>query len=196
MAIFCQTCGRQYDTTRFEFGRTIDCACGARVGFEHRLNLSEGDEIKFFADVNVARLARLLRAVGVDTAWEDAIADARLVETAIRERRFVLTLDKRLVRERRADNIVLLRSDAPPEQFGEVVRRFNLTRPREFFTRCLVCNQVLRSATDEEIARLVPPRVREAQSEFRFCPRCAKVYWAGSHARRMRAAIEGIFERA
>jgi DNA-directed RNA polymerase subunit RPC12/RpoP len=80
MAISCQKCGRQYDVTLFEFGRTIDCACGGRVGFKHRINLSKDSEkIKFFADVNVARLVRWLRAIGIDTVWEDAISDEDLI---------------------------------------------------------------------------------------------------------------------
>ena len=76
MAISCPKCGRQYDVTLFQFGRTINCACGERVGFEHKINLPAGGEIKFFADVNVASVVRWLRAIGVDTVWEDAISDS------------------------------------------------------------------------------------------------------------------------
>lgn len=108
--------------TLFQFGRTINCACGERVGFEHKINLPANEEIKFFADVNVARLVRWLRAIGIDTVWEDAISDEDLVRRAIEEKRFVLTLDKRLVREFRADNVLLLKSENPLEQFGEVIR--------------------------------------------------------------------------
>lgn len=31
MAIRCEQCGREYDVTLFEFGRTVRCACGAEV---------------------------------------------------------------------------------------------------------------------------------------------------------------------
>jgi DNA-directed RNA polymerase subunit RPC12/RpoP len=129
MAISCARCGRQYDATLFEFGRTIDCVCGRRVGFEHRMNLSRNDEIKFFVDVYVAKLVRWLRAAGFDTTWEDAIADADLVRRAIIERRAVLTLDKRLAGEWRADNILLLRGNRAAEQFAEIVARFKLILP-------------------------------------------------------------------
>lgn len=194
MAISCQKCGRQYDVTLFEFGRTIDCACGARVGFEHRINLRRADgEPKFFADVNVARLARWLRAAGFDTAWEDAIADAALVRRATLENRFVLTLDKRLPKEWRADHILLLQSEKTDAQFAEVVNRLQLKSPRAFFSRCLACNSVLRAATVEEIAEGAPPKIRESAPTFRFCTRCRKIYWEGSHTARMRAAISEIF---
>ncbi|HEY8558987.1 MAG TPA: Mut7-C RNAse domain-containing protein [Pyrinomonadaceae bacterium] len=194
MAVICAQCGRQYDATLFRFGRTISCACGARVGFEHRLNLPEAAEASFFADVNVARLVRWLRAVGLDTVWEDAIGDADLVRRAILERRFVLTLDKRLLREFRADNLILLSTDEPLAQFAEVVRRFNMQKPPEFFTRCLVCNAPLREAQEREIAEKAPEAVIKANEIFRFCPNCGKIYWEGTHTRRMRAAIERVFD--
>jgi len=193
MAISCQKCGRQYDVTLFEFGRTINCACGMRVGFEHKLVLPKTGEIKFFADVNVARLVRWLRAIGIDTWWEDAISDADLVRRAIRENRFVLTLDKRLLKEWRTDNVLLLTSERPLEQFAQVVEHFKLKLPAQFFTRCLVCNSILRGAIDEEIAANVPPRVRENNELFYYCPNCEKIYWEGSHTERMRAVIEDVF---
>jgi uncharacterized protein len=193
MAVNCTKCGRQYDVTLFQFGRTISCACGARVGFEHRLNLARDAEVRFFADVNVARLVRWLRAIGLDTIWEDAISDADLIRRAIEEKRFVLTLDKRIMHEFRADNVLLLSTDEPLAQFAEIVRHFNIRKPAEFFTRCLICNTPLRAARREEIAENAPPPVRENCEKFSFCAACKKIYWEGSHARRMRVAIEGIF---
>jgi uncharacterized protein with PIN domain len=153
MAITCAKCGRQYDVTLFQFGRTINCACGARVGLEHKINLPAATaEIKFFADVNVARLVRWLRAIGVDTVWEDAISDSILVRRAIEENRFILTLDKKLVEEWRVDNVLVLKSEDPQEQLKETVRRFRLAKPETLFTRCLVCNEPLRLPSDEEIS--------------------------------------------
>ena len=199
MAVSCTRCGRQYDVTLFQFGRTINCACGERVGLEHKINLPAGRQVKFFADVNVARVVRWLRAIGIDTVWEDAIADGQLVRRAIEEGRFVLTLDKRLTRQWRADNVFLLRSETPLEQFLEIVRRFDIEKPRELFTRCLLCNTLLRSARPEEIfanSPLLPPAdVRENRETFHHCPNCNKVYWEGSHTRRMREAIEEIFNQ-
>lgn len=194
MAISCAKCGRQYDVTLFQFGRTINCACGERVGFEHKINLSAEKEIKFFADVNVARLVRWLRAIGIDTVWEDAISDADLVRRAIEEKRFVLTLDKIILKEFRADNILLLKSEKPLEQFREVVRHFELEKPEKLFTRCLACNDFLQKINSDEITQKIPPDVLKNYDEFYFCPHCDKIFWQGSHTERMRAAIEEIFD--
>jgi uncharacterized protein with PIN domain/DNA-directed RNA polymerase subunit RPC12/RpoP len=195
MAVTCVKCGRQYDVTLFQFGRTINCACGVRVGLEHRINLSKDEELKFFVDVNAASVVRWLRAIGIDTAWEDAIADADLIRRAIEEKRYVVTLDKRILQEFRADHVFLLSSEKPLEQFAEIVRRFDILKPAEFFTRCLVCNNRLRAAEAQEIIENAPAIVRGNHEKFRFCPTCNKIYWEGSHAQRMRAAIESVFNR-
>lgn len=152
MAISCAKCGRQYDVTLFQFGRTINCACGERVGFEHKIHLSKNEELKFFADVMVARLVKWLRAIGIDTAWEDAISDRELVRRAINEERFILTLDKKLTEEWRVDNVLLLKSEDAFEQLEEVIEHFGIEKPVEFFTRCLVCNEFLRDAKKKELS--------------------------------------------
>lgn len=193
MAVSCINCGRQYDVTLFQFGRTITCACGRRVGLEHRLNLPKTGEARFFADVNVARLVRWLRAVGLDTLWEDAIPDGELVRRSLIEKRFVLTLDKRLPEEWLTDNVLLLQTEKPLGQLREVIAHFGIEKPARLFTRCLICNAALRNALSEEIAEPVPPQVLETQTDFQYCPACRKVFWEGSHTRRMRAALEELF---
>lgn len=195
MAISCAKCGRQYDVTLFQFGRTINCACGERVGFEHKINLPPGEEIKFFADVMVARLVKWLRAIGFDTAWEDAISDAELMRRAIEENRFILTLDKKLTAHWRVDNVLLLESEDLFEQFRQTTKHFKIKNPKELFTRCLVCNAPLRKIKAAEITEDLPPSVRENKSAFQFCPNCNKVFWEGSHTRRMRLKIQDLFEQ-
>jgi hypothetical protein len=195
MAISCARCGRQYDVTLFQFGRTINCACGERVGFEHKINLPENEEIKFFADVMTARLVKWLRAIGFDTAWEDAISDGELVKRSIEENRFILTLDKKLTVHWRVDNVLLLESEDVFEQFRQTIEHFKIKKPKKFFTRCLVCNALLREMKAGEITENLPPDVRENQAAFHYCPNCGKVFWEGSHTRRMRLKIQDLFDR-
>ncbi len=37
MSVPCPRCGRDYDVALFQFGRTIHCTCGSRVGLEPRI---------------------------------------------------------------------------------------------------------------------------------------------------------------
>jgi len=179
--------------TLFQFGRTINCSCGERVGLESRINIPPTAELKFFADVMMHRLVRWLRMLGFDTLWEDAIKDADLVRRAVIEERYILTLDRRLPNEWRIGNIVLLDSKNPLEQLQAVVTRFDIKRPERLFVRCLVCNTKLRDASEEEIDAQVPDDVRMIHSEFRYCAPCCKVYWNGTHVLRMRVVTDGIF---
>jgi len=196
MAISCTNCGRQYDVTLFQWGKTINCACGARVGLGNRIVLPPNIELRFFADVMLHRLVRWLRALGIDTIWEDRIADGELVRRALSEHRWILTLDKRIAEEWRVGNVLLLKSEETFEQLDEIAKRFNLRITDRIFKRCLVCNTLLRRASVDEItASDTPENVRTTQNDFQFCSSCDKIYWQGSHTERMKKALENILNR-
>ena len=140
---------------------------------------------RFLADAMLERLARWMRALGYDVASAGAGSDEELVRRAAAEGRVLLTRDRRLPAPERAPGILLVGHGAPLEQLREVLAHFRLpvpSEPSELFTRCLVCNAALGNATLSATA--------EAQ---RRCPACERVYWEGSHTRRMRAALKKAF---
>ena len=147
------------------------------------------DAPRFLADAMLGRLSRWLRVLGLDAAYDDASADPALVRRADEEGRVLLTRDRTLVAHLRPARVLLVASDAPLEQLRQVVEAHAIPAPRELFTRCLLCNVALRDATAEESAA-VPPSARTLPGPVRRCPACGRTYWPGSHARRMRAAIE------
>lgn len=57
------------------------------------------------------------------------------------------------------------------------------------FSRCLVDNAPLRPASVVEVVS-VPEAARQGDGPLLACPECARVYWPGSHVRRMRARLE------
>jgi uncharacterized protein len=56
------------------------------------------------------------------------------------------------------------------------------------FTRCIVDNRLLEAAPPAA-ARLVPERSRTAGAPLRKCPECGRLYWPGSHVRRMQQRL-------
>ena len=42
MSVRCSACGREYDVTLFQFGRTVDCDCGRRVALDAQVALPSG----------------------------------------------------------------------------------------------------------------------------------------------------------
>ncbi|MBS7455603.1 Mut7-C RNAse domain-containing protein [Coralloluteibacterium stylophorae] len=143
----------------------------------------------FLADAMLARLARWLRTLGCDTLLEPQRPDRELVAIAACEDRVLLTRDRHLVAFLRPAKVFIPASDVPLEQLAEVVAHCALPAPTELFTRCLVCNAPLRAATAEEAAAHVPPTVQGSPDPVRRCPGCGRVYWQGSHTRRMREAL-------
>lgn len=144
----------------------------------------------FAADAMLGRLARWLRVLGFDTHYDEAIADPELVRIAREEGRVLLTRDRHLLRELRPERALEIQRDDPLEQLRDVVNALALAAPRELFTRCMLDNAPLRELEGEEALMRLPPGVRGIAGPVRQCPVCGRVYWLGSHARRMRHAIE------
>jgi uncharacterized protein with PIN domain len=188
MSIPCPRCGRQYDVTLFGFGRTIHCTCGARVGLQQRLEVGS-ETPRFAADAMLGRLARWLRILGIDTAYEADIDDADLVRRALEERRVILTCDRPLREEWRVDNIYIVSSWAVMEQLREVVRHFGLAAHVRLFSRCSRCNAPLRGISAQDAEGEAPAYVLRNADELQRCPSCGRVYWEGSHTERIRRAL-------
>jgi uncharacterized protein with PIN domain len=150
----------------------------------------EADPPRFLADAMLGRLARWLRVVGLDALYLPATTpDAALVVRAERDGRILLTRDRHLLRELRPRAALEIRTDVPLEQLAEVVRAYDLPPPRELLTRCLLCNTPLEPVTPTDAGPLLPPAARELSGSVRRCATCERIYWRGSHARRMQAAL-------
>ena len=193
MAIPCPRCGRSYDVTLFEFGRTLWCTCGCRVGAETRMRLVDpADEIRFAADAMLGKLARWLRLLGFDSFYARDIADADLVRRAREEGRVILTRDRALPEEWRVADIHVLRSETTFDQLGEVISRFELADAVRLFSRCSGCNRELRPAAVADVADRVPERVLAGCESFWECPECHRVYWEGTHTLRIKRVVEQV----
>lgn len=151
------------------------------------------DEPRFLADAMLGRLARWLRTLGLDTGYDPAIHDPELVALAAAEGRVLLTRDRHLVAHLRPERALLIQADAPLAQLRQVMDACGLQAPARLFSRCLVCNTPLRPATPDEAAALVPEASRGLPGPVQRCPGCGRVYWHGSHTRRMRDALVRTF---
>lgn len=191
MAVPCPGCGREYDVTLFQFGRTLHCTCGRRVGLAPRVRaVPAGGEPRFAVDAMLGRLARWLRIVGCDALYAAGIADADLVRRALEEDRVILTRDRALPEEWSVPRVLVLESELPLEQLQTVAHAFDLDWRARLFTRCSRCNAELAPVARDEIAERVPPRVLRERQRFLRCPGCDRLYWSGSHTERMRRILE------
>ncbi len=147
------------------------------------------DTVRFAADVHLGKLARHLRLAGFDTAYRNDANDAALAELADRERRILLTRDQGLLKRRTIAHGYFLRETDAYGQFVEVLRRFG---PLDLhpFSRCLRCNGALEDESRETIDSMLMPRTRAHYNRFRRCTGCGRVYWQGSHWRRLAHALD------
>lgn len=138
-------------------------------------------------------LARWLRALDLDVAYDPALDDPELVEKAVAESRVILTRDRRLTERRLARNHLLIRSEVVEEQVRQVLEDLGI-RPDagRLLGRCLRCNTPLESLDPEEARARVPPWVARMHKDFRGCANCGRVYWRGTHVDRMSKALEAL----
>ncbi|MFC9285851.1 Mut7-C RNAse domain-containing protein [Streptomyces sp. NPDC057052] len=148
-----------------------------------------GAPLRFLLDVHLGTLARRLRLLGVDTAYESAdIGDPALAARSAAERRVMLSRDRGLLRRRELWAGAFVYSTGPEEQLRDVLDRFAPElRP---WTRCTACNGLLREATKEEVADQLKGGTRKSYDVFARCPDCGRAYWKGAHHEQLEAIVE------
>ncbi|EKV30925.1 hypothetical protein C882_4262 [Caenispirillum salinarum AK4] len=155
------------------------------------LPASEADARRLLCDEMLVGLARWLRAAGHDaTTPVRGEPDQRLIARAAVQDRLFVTRDRPILKHRAAAGlVVVLESDDLDRQAAELRERLRLDWLAAPFSRCLVCNVPVDEAGPEDVGR-IPEQARALPGPFRVCPECDRVYWPGSHERRMRARLE------
>ncbi len=147
---------------------------------------------RFVADVHLGKLVRLLRLLGIDVVQPPDPADEELVRISREEGRVLLTRDRHLLKHGGLSHGYYVRADGAVEQAREVLRRFDLWGEVRPFTRCPVCNGSLERVSKEEVLGEIPPRTAAWLEEYSRCRSCGKLYWPGTHYRRLRETVEHI----
>ncbi|MFE6284838.1 Mut7-C RNAse domain-containing protein [Streptomyces sp. NPDC057877] len=148
-----------------------------------------GAPLRFLLDVHLGTLARRLRLLGVDTAYESTdIGDPALAARSAAERRVMLSRDRGLLRRRELWAGAFVYSTRPDDQLRDVLDRFApALRP---WTRCTACNGMLRAATKEEVADQLKGGTQRSYDVFARCGECGRAYWKGAHHDQLEAIVE------
>ena len=146
----------------------------------------------FSADRTLGKLAKWLRILGFDTCYESG---GRSLFEMLENERILLTRIKNLQHMSCDNRIIFIKSNCPEDQLKQVIKEVGITiedlRP---FSRCTLCNlQIVDIHKDSVIGR-VPDYIWETHHAFSHCPRCEKIYWSGSHAKRSMERIEALFQ--
>jgi len=147
---------------------------------------------RFLADINVGKLAALLRMAGMDTALYPGASDEQLAHRAAAEKRILLTRDHKLLCRSIVQFGRLLRVQTPYEQLREIIDFFGLEKFCRPFSRCMKCNGLLQRADKADILHLLEPKTKLYYHLFRRCRQCGTIYWQGSHRRLLRQHLDTV----
>jgi len=145
--------------------------------------------MKFMADVMLGKLARWLRVLGYDT-WYRRFSAPEDIHPLQLEGRYLLSRHEEATKT--YEKSVWIHSDHVQFQLAELKNRIGFCPERSaWFSRCLVCNTLLKPAPPDVACDHVPEYVFfTCMSEIRFCSSCGRFYWPGTHRTRMVRQLE------
>ena len=123
---------------------------------------------KFFCDQDVYRLAKWLRFAGFDTMTRQELSLHKIEALCKKEKRIFLTRNKRL--KSFSTSYIILESNDYKEQLNQIHLLFKLNIEK-IGCRCMKCNVLLKVSKEKE--------------DHKYCPRCGKYFWKGTHYQMM-----------
>ncbi|MCX5013297.1 MULTISPECIES: Mut7-C ubiquitin/RNAse domain-containing protein [unclassified Streptomyces] len=153
-----------------------------------------GAPLRFLLDVHLGTLARRLRLLGVDAAYENEdIGDPALATRSAAEQRVLLSRDRGLLRRRELFAGAYVYSDNPDDQLRDILGRFAPALAP--WTRCTACNGPLHEADKDSVGDRLEHGTHRSYDVFAQCTDCERVYWRGAHhARLERIVDEAVLE--
>lgn len=144
--------------------------------------------LRFIVDCMHGKLARKMRIYGYDTKYDITLDDNKIIEIAKKEGRTIITSDEELIRRAKTENLQVIRvpldNDLPRMiKIFKVLKILPKIDPKR--SRCPNCNSPLTIVDKKEIQN-VPEKVLKRKKIFYKCNLCGKVYWYGSHWRKIR----------
>jgi uncharacterized protein with PIN domain len=145
----------------------------------------------------LGKLCKWLRIMGYDA--ELVPHDARDVKlmllNARNEKSVILTREKSLFSHKDEVRIIFFIQQHWRLQLKHLFKELGMIPEKDkFFTKCLICNEELKSISKEEISETLPESVLERNHEFSRCPNCLKIYWHGTHLNLALKEIEEIIK--
>jgi uncharacterized protein len=149
-------------------------------------------DTKFILDVHLGKLAKYLRMLGFDTAYQNDYDDKNIIQISFAEHRIILTRDLGLLKVKTVTHGYYIRNQHPKGQLSEVLNHFDLYNAIDPFNRCIKCNGKLELVEKEEIIQQLEPLTQKYFNKFLRCNHCQGIFWEGSHFDHMREFINTI----
>lgn len=150
------------------------------------MNEEKAVQKRFVVDSMLGKVAKWLRVLGFDARYERLTRQKQLDEYR-KEGFWLVTRNRRWYGQPKT---LWIEANDPKEQFRELVSQVPIS-PQEirFLHRCILCNHLLYEIPREQVYGSVPDYVFENNTSFYQCPNCRRIYWSGSHPKRMRSRL-------
>jgi uncharacterized protein with PIN domain len=148
--------------------------------------------MKFILTKELGRLATWLRILGYDAKYFNEDNRSKLIITALREKRIVVTRNRRIAKPT-GIRLVNIKDDSVKKQMEQVIRELKLELSEDrMFSRCTICNEPLEFIEKEKIKNKVPEYVFETQDGFYRCMSCQRIYWQGTHCGNVKEVLREV----
>ncbi len=153
-------------------------------------------EPRFICDVQLGRLAKYLRMLGFDTLYSNKYNVKEIIKISNEEKRTILTRNIFLLKNSLVVRGYWIRAQDPHSQIIQVIQFSDLLSLIKPFYRCSECNGLLESVAKEEILDKLLPNTKKYFNEFHRCSSCGKIYWKGSHFKKILNLSENVKKEA
>jgi len=151
--------------------------------------------MKLVADSMLAKLARWMRLAGISVYSTPYVDDNKIITYVKRRRALLLTCDTALANrsKRRGFNVLLVDCNEDIEhQMAFVIRSLKLHVSDEPSMICTMCNSKLKKVKKSAVKGIVPAKAYDSHDNFYICTKCKRVYWEGTHWKRIKNRISRV----
>lgn len=147
------------------------------------------EQTRFVIDSSLGTLAKWWKIMGFDTHYK-SLYQGNEIEKLLKEGRTLLTKNRHL--QDKLEPLLLITHNKIKDQLLELKDPGFLPMDRKYwFRRCILCNVLLHSVQTQNARGRIPDFViHQNTGEIKFCPKCKRYFWAGSHRVRMIKQLE------
>lgn len=147
---------------------------------------------RFIADSNLGDIVKYMRALGFDVFSHPSLSTQKIIEISKKENRIILTRSRKLLKFKEVTHGIFIRPGRTEEQLRKIVDLLDIRKSTRPFSRCLRCNNLLKTVEKEAITARIPSKVKAFYDDCSYCTSCDKICWEGIHVREMKKVIERI----
>ena len=146
----------------------------------------------FIADINLGDIVKYMRVLGFDVCFDQTLSPRQIIEVSEKENRIILTKSIKLLKFKEVTHGIFIRPGTMEQQIKRIIDFLDIKDQIKPFSRCLRCNNLLKTVPKESIADRIPPKTRAFCDEYSYCMPCDKIYWKGSHFIKMKRLVDSL----